>query len=646
MNTSEQTILINYLNAGGAVYFEGVNIGEDHNQMDLWNYTGAEYLGQGQLHTGMNDLVGQAGTFVEGKTLEYQINTYADIHNNRFGAGPAEILLRSNDNHGRVVSYSNDTYRTITSSMMIGAVIDGDGLNTKLNMMKLYISYLINNQEADIYMNQDGVDFGIITPGDEASQHIMIQNVGINPLEISNIAVSNSDFQINNNENITLEFGQSTTIQVDFVNNQSGEYQAEISMNTNDPDQPTINIPVTVDNFTFPSIEFPQEVIGDSEDGNGTVSFELNNIGQQDLSYWIQILPNDRPDNYGYNWQDSNTSDLEFVWNDLSTMGSHVNFISTDADLDIPLPFSFPFYGDLKTQVKVSSNGYLTFGSDGVDYSNDEIPSPINPNDLIAVFWDDLNGSNGQLHYYHDVVEGSFTIQYDGMTFFNGSGDLNFQVKLLNNGDIYYYYNNMEGNLYSSTIGIENANATDGLEIAYNETYLESYMAVKISYNVDWANLDYWHGLVTENNPMTHTIELATGNLPTGDYSATIRVNSNSAENSVIDIPLTVNVNTTPNSDGEVELANNQLLQNYPNPFNPETNIQFTLGKSGYVELAVYDLRGRKVKTLVNENRDAGNHNIVWDGTNNQQRSVASGVYFYKIRSGKYSRTKKMILMK
>ena len=87
-------------------------------------------------------------------------------------------------------------------------------------------------------------------------------------------------------------------------------------------------------------------------------------------------------------------------------------------------------------------------------------------------------------------------------------------------------------------------------------------------------------------------------------------------------------------------------LSNYPNPFNPITNIAYSIIDAGNVTLEVYNLRGQLVKTLVNEVKDTGSYSVSWDGTNDSGKSVSSGVYFYQLKAGKYTSTKKMILMK
>jgi hypothetical protein len=88
------------------------------------------------------------------------------------------------------------------------------------------------------------------------------------------------------------------------------------------------------------------------------------------------------------------------------------------------------------------------------------------------------------------------------------------------------------------------------------------------------------------------------------------------------------------------------LSQNYPNPFNPTTKIEFTLAKSGFVTLQIYDTLGRKVRTLVSEELSSGYKSVIWDGKNDDGDDVASGVYFYQLKVGDFSEPKKMLLLK
>ncbi len=89
-----------------------------------------------------------------------------------------------------------------------------------------------------------------------------------------------------------------------------------------------------------------------------------------------------------------------------------------------------------------------------------------------------------------------------------------------------------------------------------------------------------------------------------------------------------------------------ELMQNYPNPFNARTVITFILPAPAEVELVIFNTRGEKVATPVAEYRTAGRHVIVWDGLTADGRTVASGMYFYRLRAGENLQTRKMILLK
>ncbi len=95
--------------------------------------------------------------------------------------------------------------------------------------------------------------------------------------------------------------------------------------------------------------------------------------------------------------------------------------------------------------------------------------------------------------------------------------------------------------------------------------------------------------------------------------------------------------------DGEKDINLNEyvLYQNYPNPFNPITSIQYAIGSKQTVTLKIYDVLGREVATLVNEEKPAGNYEVKFDASN-----IASGIYYYQIKARKFVQTKKMILLK
>lgn len=100
-------------------------------------------------------------------------------------------------------------------------------------------------------------------------------------------------------------------------------------------------------------------------------------------------------------------------------------------------------------------------------------------------------------------------------------------------------------------------------------------------------------------------------------------------------------------SDGEKTPQPSQFIlqQNYPNPFNSSTTIQYQLARPVWIDLSVYDVLGRRIKTLVDSRMPAGHFEAIWDGRDDEHRPVASGTYFYKLHSNEFTQIHKMILL-
>ena len=102
----------------------------------------------------------------------------------------------------------------------------------------------------------------------------------------------------------------------------------------------------------------------------------------------------------------------------------------------------------------------------------------------------------------------------------------------------------------------------------------------------------------------------------------------------------------TANPDDIIPGIVTRLNSNYPNPFNPTTTISFDLAKPGKVTLRIFNVRGQVVKTISQGEYGSGKHSVVWDGRDNHNTPVASGVYFYKMETPGYTQTRKMLMMK
>jgi hypothetical protein len=164
--------------------------------------------------------------------------------------------------------------------------------------------------------------------------------------------------------------------------------------------------------------------------------------------------------------------------------------------------------------------------------------------------------------------------------------------------------------------------------------------------NVEDVEVEAGGVIVNPADDGTYSIELQPG---TYDVTATI---AGYGEETITGVIVTEGNATTGvdfnlfTGSGEIVVVATKLDNNYPNPFNPETRINYSVKEAGNVTLEVYNIRGQLVKILVDHLKETGNYTIIWNGTDSSNKSVASGVYFYKMKTQNYNSIKKMILMK
>ena len=115
---------------------------------------------------------------------------------------------------------------------------------------------------------------------------------------------------------------------------------------------------------------------------------------------------------------------------------------------------------------------------------------------------------------------------------------------------------------------------------------------------------------------------------------------------SEIDSGISVNNNNLELLDTLLYPIDFSLLQNYPNPFNPSTSLRYDLPEDALVNITIYDMMGRQVKSLINDQQKAGYKSIRWNATNDRNEPVSAGLYLYTIQAGEFRHTKKMVLLK
>lgn len=319
-------------------------------------------------------------------------------------------------------------------------------------------------------------------------------------------------------------------------------------------DPSTLDFSVTLENNTFPGGVVSARLIPKYNNLADVIEASSKD-NPQDVG-GISIEGSGGPDLFGYKWRDSNEPNgPQYIWNDITSTGTlATNWIPTGS-FDpkdegyagpFPLGFNFKFYGQEKNQIYVSSNGLILFNTVSSNiYTNAQIPSSEVPNEYIAPFWDDLDGvSSGTVHYKQ---EGStFIVQFTGWHKYSNTGSLTFQIVLHQNGKIVVYYNNMNATLNSATVGIENAAGNDGLQVAYNANYVANNLALEFAAEPDWLSNDVNSGTLFNGNSIDVELTFRAEDYPAGNYSMDFNVASNDPVNSLVTVPVTMEISIIP----------------------------------------------------------------------------------------------------
>lgn len=364
------------------------------------------------------------------------------------------------------------------------------------------------------------------------------------------------------------------------------------------------------------------------------------------------------PDDFGYMYIDSDEPNgPEYNWVDISGIGEIVNFTYGSIDDGytdlLPMGMSFEYYGLDYSDIMVSTNGWISFqGQTSSHLSNDPIPDVGEPNAVIAVEWDDLDGGDTGLCYkYYDGENNQFIVSWIDWHYYPDGNTPAHDFQVILNGDdnsIIMQYGDIDGEHQSDiSIGIENEFGDIGLQYAYNNAATHPGLAIKYTYPLFWLTVNPLEGTVPPSSSTDLDVTFNSEDLSEGTYTGSIIIATNDPDNNQITVPCILHVTTTGIDDKTVLVPSVfSLSQNYPNPFNPTTEISFGLPSSGHVSLEIYDIIGRKVITLINKELNAGIHNITWDSSDESGEFVASGVYFYKLKQADNVITKKMMMLK
>jgi hypothetical protein len=247
------------------------------------------------------------------------------------------------------------------------------------------------------------------------------------------------------------------------------------------------------------------------------------------------------PDAFGYRWIDSDElNGPTYSWVEISGEPGATQLDLTDDQNSGPfdIGFTFEFYGTDFTQFRICANGWVSFTSTATSYTNSTIPTAAEPNNLLALFWDDLYPPGaGHIYYYSDGSK--LVVEYDGVQRLSCTDCLyTMEIILYPNGKIIYQYKTMTGaRLNEATIGIENATGTDGLQVVYNANYVHDNMAIRYSAAPDWIVYSPESGSVPVGEEDTVDVTFDATGILSGDFYGRFVVTGNDPDNPADTVP-------------------------------------------------------------------------------------------------------------
>ncbi len=254
-------------------------------------------------------------------------------------------------------------------------------------------------------------------------------------------------------------------------------------------------------------------------------------------------------DAFGYYWRSSDSSGGPiYNWKDITQVGQQLslNDPNDGVSANQQLGFNFNFYDHQYSYVKVSVNG-LAYFMNAYFYTPDNvaIPDQALPNNLMAVFYDDLTLQYGGNIYFYSNQSDSAIITWQNVKDTRQAGTFTFQIIMIAPDTIIYQYANMgPGRLNECSVGIENLLGTIGLQVAYNSNYIHSnfatafYMGGRNSFS--WLGIDPHEGPIPAGGNQAVSLSFNSEGLSDGTYDVILKLRTNDENNLSLDIPVSM----------------------------------------------------------------------------------------------------------
>lgn len=392
---------------------------------------------------------------------------------------------------------------------------------------------------------------------DVHSRIFTIRNDGASSLVLSGATVVSlsgvgaGDYQVTNQpSSTTLMPGEETTFSIQFSPSVVGERVAVVSLTSDDADESVFTFTISGEGkpntpeIAIATTSFSKTLTAGSSDVS-TLTIENNGLG--DLNYSIVS---------DYDVRDSNAVDgPTYQWIDIAGVGTEITGWSgtsyaTDngGSPSIPMGFNFPFYSNSYTSLIVSTEGFLTFGSWVDAPSNAAIlPNLGAPGNMIAVYWDDLDmrGDAGKV-YFLQLDPDIFIIQYEGVYQFSSSPSvdderLTCQAIIKSSGEVILQYKSVPTTEHY-LVGMQNDELNQGMVVTANSSEITNNMAVRIlpPAETSWLEVPSASGTILPASTSNVALTFNPATIPYDDYFGRLWVESNDANNSMIEIDLSL----------------------------------------------------------------------------------------------------------
>ncbi|MCX8052280.1 MAG: choice-of-anchor D domain-containing protein, partial [Armatimonadetes bacterium] len=437
------------------------------------------------------------------------------------------------------------------------------------------------------------VDFGTVFVNTTGTRQLTISNNRTAVLNVSSIMSDVETVTVNPTQ-FSVNPGQNRIVTVQYSPTQIETLSANLTITSNDPDNPTFVVPVVGEAGNPPVVTVdPDNLHGEVEAGEiAHGSLTIGNEGSNDLQYTIQVdyepsgsgggspvpmsvfgfeqdserpalfgdLPwasdsqswvpqGGGPDAGGYRWEsNADPGGPVYNWIDIRSTGTPVWGLGDDSyQGPFPIGFPFTFYGNTYTQFYISSNGFIGFGPpDGYSrYSFSSLPNINAPNNCIYWGWADLYQRWYSYVHYETRAEG-LVVQFTNYDWYASGGlPITAEVILSRNGNILLQYQSTDVNR-RCTVGIENATGTVGLDVnAVSRMMPAPGTAIRL-HRYNWLSTNPTSGTIPPGESQTLDVIYNAADLVEGDYEGRIKVHSNDPVTPVKIVPVTLHVGGIP----------------------------------------------------------------------------------------------------